>query len=493
MQISDQYIEAIHFEKLKNLKDITISFSDTRLTAIMGVNGAGKSTILHTLACCYKPLEDEDRTDYKFSYFFTPNPYALWNDSKFEMIHSYKIKGEEKHFITDFAKLERWRPRYIRRPERHIEYFGIESCVPEIEREHAVSFINFSGDEELSNKNKVLSAIGYVLNINYDDLKYVKSKNGKSYISVSTATNGNYASLSMGAGEQRVFKILNALYSVPKYSLILIDEVDLLLHTNALRRLIIKMNEIANDSKRKLQIVFTTHSLLMNELRDYVGIQYITQTSVKTLACDYISSDSIQNLIGKVEKPLHIYVEDDLSKTIITQICQIKNCKRHVDIYIFGPAGNSFTLLSGFELDNKLNENIVAVLDGDVYKTSDEKIKQIQDKISGQAFEEKRLNVLSHIIQYNLPPNYKPEKWIRELIISTPDEIIPNSNEIKQVLNDINSVDDDHKYINDAIERLDYDKAIGLSKIVELATKSPLWDEYISPIIEWLDLRLPNI
>lgn len=44
----------------------------------------------------------------------------------------------------------------------------------------------------------------------------------------------------MGAGEQRVFKILSALYSVPKYSLVLIDEVDLLLHTNALRRLIKK-------------------------------------------------------------------------------------------------------------------------------------------------------------------------------------------------------------------------------------------------------------
>lgn len=47
MQISEQYIESIHFDKLKNLKDLTLNFSETRLTAIMGVNGAGKSTILH--------------------------------------------------------------------------------------------------------------------------------------------------------------------------------------------------------------------------------------------------------------------------------------------------------------------------------------------------------------------------------------------------------------------------------------------------------------
>lgn len=94
------------------------------------------------------------------------------------------------------------------------------------------------------------------------------------------------------------------------------------------------MYEIANDSKRQLQIIFTTHSILMNELRDYVGIQYITQTSQKTLVSNYISSDSIQDLMGKSEKPIKIYVEDDLSKTIISQICHSMNCKRYVDILL---------------------------------------------------------------------------------------------------------------------------------------------------------------
>lgn len=153
-------------------------------------------------------------------------------------------------------------------------------------------------------------------------------------------------------------------------------------------------------------------------------------------------------------------------------------------------ASNSFTLLSGFELDNKLNKNIVAVLDGDVYKTGEEKLKQIQDKITEQALDNERADVLSHIIQYNLPNNYKPEKWIREMIITTSPEIIPNNNEIKQVLTDIHSVDDDHKYVNDAIERLDYDKAIGLSRIIELASKSEKWDDYVQPIRTWLQQHI---
>lgn len=68
---------------------------------------------------------------------------------------------------------------YNRRPERHIEYFGIETCVPAIEQEHTNSFISFATDEELKDSSKIISSTGYVLNIAYDNLKYLKSKKVK--------------------------------------------------------------------------------------------------------------------------------------------------------------------------------------------------------------------------------------------------------------------------------------------------------------------------
>ena len=51
----------------------------------MGVNGSGKSTILHVLACAYAPYEKGE--NYKFSYFFTPNPHASWKGSCFTVIN----------------------------------------------------------------------------------------------------------------------------------------------------------------------------------------------------------------------------------------------------------------------------------------------------------------------------------------------------------------------------------------------------------------------
>lgn len=79
------------------------------------------------------------------------------------------------------------------------------------------------------------------------------------------------------------------------------------------------------------------------------------------------------------------------------------------------------------------------------------------------------------------------------MIITASSEIIPNENEIKQVLTDIHSVDDDHKYVNDAIERLDYDKSIGLSRIIELASKSEKWYDYVQPIRKWLQQHIECI
>lgn len=47
-------LKSVYFKKLKGLHDIKIEFSET-LTAIMGVNGIGKTTVIHALACIYQP------------------------------------------------------------------------------------------------------------------------------------------------------------------------------------------------------------------------------------------------------------------------------------------------------------------------------------------------------------------------------------------------------------------------------------------------------
>ncbi|QNP59853.1 ATP-binding cassette domain-containing protein [Paenacidovorax monticola] len=48
-------IVKVEFAKLKRLKDLTIEFPEKGVVALMGENGIGKSTVLHALACIYRP------------------------------------------------------------------------------------------------------------------------------------------------------------------------------------------------------------------------------------------------------------------------------------------------------------------------------------------------------------------------------------------------------------------------------------------------------
>ena len=230
-------LKSAHFKLLKGLNDATICFSDS-LTAIMGVNGAGKTTVIHALACAFKP-EKSNSFRYKFPNFFIPNSDSLW-----------------------------------KKDLKNVYYIGIESCLPEIEKITANSRIIYK-TTKMTQKidEKTIKEAAYILNKEYESL-LDNDYYGKHLIGVELNSGLKYSSLSMGTGEQRIIKMLKTILSAEAYSIILIDEIDLLLHVSALKRLIVKLDEIAK--RKHLQIVFTTHSIEMLNMQDYVRVQYIT-------------------------------------------------------------------------------------------------------------------------------------------------------------------------------------------------------------------------
>jgi len=88
LAVSQQVLHEIYVKELKNLKNLEMSFEESPVTAILGPNGNGKSTILHALACSFAPIGDGE--NYKFSSFFLPNTDAQWNGSELEIIHSFR-------------------------------------------------------------------------------------------------------------------------------------------------------------------------------------------------------------------------------------------------------------------------------------------------------------------------------------------------------------------------------------------------------------------
>ncbi|MFP1455911.1 hypothetical protein ACLB1O_30610 [Escherichia coli] len=81
----------------------------------------------------------------------------------------------------------------------------------------------------------ILHYASYILNKPYTSFNQHQQPNGKILIGVEGPA---YSSSSMSAGEQKIFLILETILKADKNALILIDELDLLLHDEALKKLI---------------------------------------------------------------------------------------------------------------------------------------------------------------------------------------------------------------------------------------------------------------
>ncbi|MBV7299161.1 AAA family ATPase [Enterovibrio paralichthyis] len=482
--ICQQKLEFLKVRKLKNLIELELDFDGSPVTAILGPNGNGKSTVLHALACAYQPADKGENL--KFSNFFLPSTDALWNDSYMEITHTYR-DGPTLHrsVKTPYEKSSRWKPIYARQPKRDLFYIGIDKCVPMIEMEKKQAKINYSTNEVAEDIfTIILQKASLILNRRY--LKYnIHSASGKNFMGVEVE-GLRYSALSMSAGEQKVFHILTTLYNAPSNSLILIDELDLLLHDKAMMALIKVIH--ARATEKSLQVVFTTHRETVISLSDIVNIRHLFSTPNKTLCFNETTPDAINRLTGEQPKPLEIFVEDDLSSAIVTKLASQLRGKRLVSIQRFGAASNSFTAAAGLLFSNQDISNTLFVLDGDVYSTREQKSAQLNRVITGtdHLSDTYRARAIDVIKQYHLPDGSKPETYLHQLICNIGHSENEEFQEIIQAALDIVVADESHKYINDIIDRLGLERRVGLSKIVDLVATTNAWDDYTADVRNWL-------
>ncbi len=489
MPISQQILHSMHVTKLKNIIDLDISFEGSKVTAILGPNGNGKSTILHILACLFSPNESGE--NFKFSSFFRPNTDSLWNDSELAIRFSYR-DGKEEYLgiIREYRKItDRWSPRYVNRPLRDTYYIGIDKCVPMIELEKKQSKINYStlGITDAT-FNEVLTKASHILGRNYSTYN-IHTAAGRNFMGVEV-DGLRYSALSMSAGEQKVFYLLEKVFNAPKYSLILIEELDMLLHDLAMKKLV----EVILDraTAKHLQVIFTTHRESILALEDKINVRHIISRPGKTLCFNETKPDAINRLTGKQPKPLEVFVEDDLSYTIVQKIASQLKIIRFVDVVKYGAAINCFTTVAGLLLSGERCENSLFVIDGDVYRDEQEKASGINHVLTGHDLNvvKARQTAIGIIKQYNLPAKVSPEKYLHSLLVAMEPSDNSEQNEIIEVAKEIIAPANDHFYLSNIITRLGWDRNIGLSKIIDLVALSASWPDYVSEVYSWLEARV---
>lgn len=481
MPVTPQRLDRVVFHQLKGLMNLDISFGDKNVTGIFGVNGCGKSTILHAIACFYKASSSYAETNY-FTRFFKRVDGARWVGSK--MVAYMTINNQEKHIEYKKAA-DRWTPRIDQRPVRDTFYIGIDSSVPAIEQETITrtSYQMTPDPNAIANLDQILQSAANVLGRQYDD--YIKTSCGsRRYKRVRTQGGTPYTSLSMGAGEQRLFTILERLYNLPAYSVMLVDELDLTLHTTALNRLVDMMVNLAR--RRHIQIIFTSHREELTKRAD-INVRHIwtPANAGQTFCLDHTTPDCLFRLSGQMNRPLEIYVEDDLATTIVREELRDSGMMDYVTIHQFGDAANAFVVAAGLDIQGLLSDNQLLLTDGDVYRTEEERQNIMRKRYSGNEAgkEEHRQNALQRIKQFHLPENSHPELFIWNLLKTKEGRLSEYANEI--ALNP----DDKHSYLYDIQQRQGDTRENFLRDVISQVKTDAAWENYICDLRNWLQDR----
>ncbi len=489
MPTSGHTIHEISVERLKSVRDFAaLPLDTTPLVAITGANGCGKSTIIHALACVYRPPVGSSRKNYKFPHFFLPSTDSMWDGSAFSVVHSFRDGAvEHSRVVSPYGKAQdRWTPRYENRPDRYVDYIGIDTCVPKIEAERATSFsrlVSTPHDDVIG--IAVREAASKVLNRDYTAMSRSVSGVRRTYRGVRHA-GINYTSLSMGAGEQRIFEIIERVFNAPKNSLVLIDELDLLLHEDALCRFILVLNERA--AAKNLQIIFTTHreSVLS---REDITVHHIFGADGRTLTMPSTHPDVWHRLTGKSVRLIEVFVEDDLARAVVQKVASDLGIRKHVDVKLAGAAANLFTLSSGLALRGENLENKHFFLDGDVFRTDQEKREQVNRVLTGHGLvvEETRQIAASSMGQMVLPEGFWPEKLLHSFLLSADEDPV---SEIVQIARQIAVPLERHQFVDEILPRLGDSREVGIHKVVELAASAAGWLEYTSEVRHWFEGRI---
>jgi ABC-type lipoprotein export system ATPase subunit len=502
---TQQRIVSLQIELLKNLVDVTIEFEEgKRLTAILGPNGFGKSTILHALAASFQPIVNNQGgivsrvgEDYRYPDFFPNTPHGVWAKTKFSIVHFFR-EGPVTHqpALLVHKDLGQWFPQAKFRPQREIYFIGVSSSTPAIEIERRRKAIKYTtldlGDAE---SIKIKENAGTVLNRNYT--RYHTNQLSKTSSFIGVEFEGiNYSALSMGAGEQRVFRLLTVIERASKYALILIDEIDLLLHTDALRRLLSLLNDYSEQ--KKLQIVFTTHRESLVHFESFVAMRHLYRGPVaphKTFCFNDTKPDAIYRLTGQIDRPLQVSCEDDVSTAIVEKIAEEAQVGRFVDSSRFGAADNCFTLAAALLLNGQNLDRSLFVLDGDTHRTEAERQNRMRRVLTGNEInaDAQRQSALAKISQ--LQPNgvHPPEHALHDMVTSVPVGTDVSENEVIIAATELVANEDPKIKFDKLLERLGSSRERAVGRVIDVAAKSAYWRRYTEQVRAWFDAQRPKL
>jgi predicted ATPase len=390
------------------------------ITAIAGKNGAGKSTIL-ALACCafhapssgYK-LPRRKNSYYTFSDFFIQHgaevppqglaiQYAIahnnWKASP-QVPTGIGVAGQ----IRKKTKGGKWND-YDTRVSRCVVFLGIERIVPHSERSQSRSYSRVFKDVPAKGwEERVRSAVGFILGKTYDDFRYLEySKYSLPIVKCGSTT---YSGFNMGAGENALFEIFSTIYAAGAGTLLVLDEVELGLHSEAQRRFIERLKDVC--SEMYTQVICTTHSREIFDCLPNDARYFVESVNGKTRITQGISSEFAFAKLSSISGlEADIYVEDEIAKVML-QAALPTQLRSRVSFIVIGSATALARQLSALYVRGE-TKPVLAIFDGDQLPKAKDNLEHAK-KLAEKAKPEFDAWYSAHSAY--LPGDTWPELWL---------------------------------------------------------------------------------
>ncbi|HLY72098.1 MAG TPA: AAA family ATPase [Puia sp.] len=422
------FIEYIRFPFYKNLQLNSEIIFNFPLTVLVGQNGSGKSSALHAIygmpegystgifwfATSVDPIVDDSKNRPGFVY-----GYKNEDGEILEVVKTRIGAAKGGHYWEPSRPLGKWGMKKLggsRNPTIVKEVFYLDFRSELSAYDKYFYFSNFQATKTIKTKQDAIRKkskhlkrvidsntahsyftrqINQPIILNSNELNEVNKILGKKYVECKLIKHNLYAETQgltiyfktlniayseafAGRGEFAVVKLVYEIMNKPNYSLIVLDEPEVSLHSGAQEKLLEFL--LKQTLQKKLQVVISTHSpkfvqfLPPNAIKLFYNDEGV-RFNIKN-QCHYLEAfQRIGETILDTSKKI-IFVEDVLSQMLVEKILSdLKNELSLIFIVNFLPGGadNLYIKAAGFSQEGEFRKFII--LDGDKTKQKIEPAK----------------------------------------------------------------------------------------------------------------------
>jgi energy-coupling factor transporter ATP-binding protein EcfA2 len=356
------YLKSVTLTRVRGFDGAQVAF-EFPVTALIGPNGGGKSTVLGAAACAYKET--------KPGIFFPKS--SIGDTSMAEWLIQYELVDKSvdpKNVVrrsAGFRQLKWVRGDVVSRSTRA---FGISRTVPAGERPQFKKLMRPSYSHSLpltGLPDAAVSEIEHIIGKPVTDFRRTNI-GGTDTFHVGKNRGNEYSEFHFGAGESSIIRIVTDIELLPENSMILIEEIENGLHPLATRRLVEYL--IAAADRRRIQAIFTTHS---DDALEVLPSEAVWACLDGQTQQGRLRVRALRAISGKVDTALAIFVEDEFGRYIVETAVRefAPDCVDQVDVFSVSGDGNAVKIHTTRKADPTTRHRSLCVLDGDSKQKDD--------------------------------------------------------------------------------------------------------------------------